>query len=99
MRQRCVCLRPTASLRAWCRRSKLASSTMTALQRLRSSKALLRGTMRLEEHTSELQSLMRTSYAVFCLHKKTDSSTYSHFHLYRNSSTFTLVDSHEPPPT
>src|SRR3546814_5051663 len=23
-----------------------------------------------EEHTSELQSLMRTSYAVFCLHKK-----------------------------
>src|SRR3546814_10570474 len=29
---------------------------------------------RSEEHTSELQSLMRTSYAVFCLKKKT---TYS----------------------
>src|SRR3546814_1570859 len=28
-------------------------------------------TMRSEEHTSELQSLMRTSYAVFCLKKKT----------------------------
>src|SRR3546814_8931323 len=27
--------------------------------------------MRSEEHTSELQSLMRTSYAVFCLKKKT----------------------------
>src|SRR3546814_2869811 len=27
--------------------------------------------MRSEEHTSELQSLMRTSYAVFCLQKKT----------------------------
>src|SRR3546814_7437112 len=27
-------------------------------------------TMRSEEHTSELQSLMRTSYAVFCLKKK-----------------------------
>src|SRR3546814_8072018 len=27
---------------------------------------------RSEEHTSELQSLMRTSYAVFCLKKKTD---------------------------
>src|SRR3546814_3616157 len=27
---------------------------------------------RSEEHTSELQSLMRTSYAVFCLNKKTD---------------------------
>src|SRR3546814_2787695 len=26
---------------------------------------------RSEEHTSELQSLMRHSYAVFCLHKKT----------------------------
>src|SRR3546814_10003942 len=28
---------------------------------------------RSEEHTSELQSLMRTSYAVFCLQKKTKS--------------------------
>src|SRR3546814_7602752 len=26
---------------------------------------------RSEEHTSELQSLMRTSYAVYCLHKNT----------------------------
>src|SRR3546814_7520487 len=29
------------------------------------------GQMRSEEHTSELQSLMRISYAVFCLKKKT----------------------------
>src|SRR3546814_1728803 len=29
------------------------------------------GTIRSEEHTSELQSLMRISYAVFCLKKKT----------------------------
>src|SRR3546814_1749441 len=29
-----------------------------------------RGLCRSEEHTSELQSLMRTSYAVFCLKKK-----------------------------
>src|SRR3546814_4797501 len=28
------------------------------------------GTLRSEEHTSELQSLMRISYAVFCLKKK-----------------------------
>src|SRR3546814_1400412 len=28
------------------------------------------GGLRSEEHTSELQSLMRTSYAVFCLKKK-----------------------------
>src|SRR3546814_3201246 len=30
-----------------------------------------RSTSRSEEHTSELQSLMRISYAVFCLKKKT----------------------------
>src|SRR3546814_7877481 len=30
--------------------------------------------IRSEEHTSELQSLMRTSYAVFCLHKKIPES-------------------------
>src|SRR3546814_12905512 len=30
------------------------------------------GRERSEEHTSELQSLMRISYAVFCLKKKTD---------------------------
>src|SRR3546814_5329861 len=29
--------------------------------------------VRSEEHTSELQSLMRISYAVFCLKKKTDN--------------------------
>src|SRR3546814_6209869 len=31
--------------------------------------------IRSEEHTSELQSLMRISYAVFCLKKKTKTKT------------------------
>src|SRR3546814_2035872 len=31
------------------------------------------GIVRSEEHTSELQSLMRNSYAVFCLKKKKDA--------------------------
>src|SRR3546814_3426277 len=31
--------------------------------------------LRSEEHTSELQSLMRISYAVFCLKKKTKTAT------------------------
>src|SRR3546814_8461519 len=35
--------------------------------------AIRRQTHRSEEHTSELQSLMRISYAVFCLKKKTIS--------------------------
>src|SRR3546814_3764980 len=33
--------------------------------------------MRSEEHTSELQSLMRISYAVFCLKKKKNTSRYN----------------------
>src|SRR3546814_6245925 len=33
--------------------------------------------MRSEEHTSELQSLMRISYAVFCLKKKNDQHTHT----------------------
>src|SRR3546814_1769998 len=34
------------------------------------TRAILAALARSEEHTSELQSLMRTSYAVFCLKKK-----------------------------
>src|SRR3546814_3430390 len=37
------------------------------------SKARTRSGSRSEEHTSELQSLMRISYAVFCLKKKKDN--------------------------
>src|SRR3546814_6660812 len=33
---------------------------------------------RSEEHTSELQSLMRISYAVFCLKKKTKQQIHTH---------------------
>src|SRR3546814_8587667 len=33
--------------------------------------------VRSEEHTSELQSLMRISYAVFCLKKKTKTQQYT----------------------
>src|SRR3546814_1112215 len=35
----------------------------------------IRSSARSEEHTSELQSLMRISYAAFCLKKKTQSNT------------------------
>src|SRR3546814_10352300 len=36
------------------------------------------GDSRSEEHTSELQSLMRNSYAVFCLKKKTHQQGIAH---------------------
>src|SRR3546814_1916609 len=38
------------------------------------ARSLMRG-LRSEEHTSELQSLMRISYAVFCLKKKKKKQT------------------------
>src|SRR3546814_9279481 len=40
----------------------------------RGAKIEMRVEQRSEEHTSELQSLMRISYAVFCLKKKTHKS-------------------------
>src|SRR3546814_2918549 len=40
------------------------------LRRLQSRLGVPRNRIRSEEHTSELQSLMRISYAVFCLKKK-----------------------------
>src|SRR3546814_4694319 len=40
---------------------------------------------RSEEHTSELQSLMRISYAVFCLKKKTNA-TNNHTHTHKNKT-------------
>src|SRR3546814_8197862 len=42
---------------------------------------------RSEEHTSELQSLMRISYAVFCLKKKKDDT---------ECSTHTPINLHQP---
>src|SRR3546814_2255454 len=38
----------------------------------------IRDRRRSEEHTSELQSLMRISYAVFCLKKKTNKYQHTH---------------------
>src|SRR3546814_1222478 len=40
--------------------------------------ALQGANVRSEEHTSELQSLMRISYAVFCLKKNTQTPTNTH---------------------
>src|SRR3546814_5838282 len=47
--------------------SQFRDSTQPEIQRRGSTSAVDRS----EEHTSELQSLMRISYAVFCLQKKT----------------------------
>src|SRR3546814_1509087 len=72
---------PTSADRAGARRGSEASSARTtstprSAPRLTFaiSSAATAGSSRSEEHTSELQSLMRISYAVFCLKKKKDNS-------------------------
>src|SRR3546814_7504444 len=47
--------------------------------------------VRSEEHTSELQSLMRSSYAVFCLKKKTTHTQQRPSNLCTRNSTSTTV--------
>src|SRR3546814_2935278 len=46
-------------------------------------------TSRSEEHTSELQSLMRISYAVFCLKKKTSYNIFDTFYKFSSHSDIT----------
>src|SRR3546814_4893202 len=50
---------------------QLLDALLTAAAEAEQTLALQRARIRSEEHTPELQSLMRISYAVFCLKKKT----------------------------
>src|SRR3546814_1020891 len=62
-------LTPIAQLAMW---QRLAGRIPTHTRRSLESQAMQQFStpLRSEEHTSELQSLMRISYAVFCLKKK-----------------------------
>src|SRR3546814_2390139 len=79
----CLGLRPS---RCWCRMYRSAPWRYIIVSPVRSCFSLARSFIpmaarprsRSEEHTSELQSLMRISYAVFCLKKK----IYFHPHYY-----------------
>src|SRR3546814_3499579 len=51
-----------------------ASSVTVSASSIHASRMRDVDLMRSEEHTSELQSLMRISYAVFCLKKKTNTT-------------------------
>src|SRR3546814_5574181 len=64
---------PRCGRASWGRPSSSSRARLSALRppdRLASSQGQLIAPKRSEEHTSELQSLMRISYAVFCLKKK-----------------------------
>src|SRR3546814_340591 len=56
----------------------LGAGETTLLKLTTAYAELVNGGNRSEEHTSELQSLMRISYAVFCLKKKTQTLKYKH---------------------
>src|SRR3546814_6709086 len=55
----------------------------------RSEARVLAPMMRSEEHTSELPSLMRISYAVFCLKKKKNNHTVQYY-TYSDTTTTTI---------
>src|SRR3546814_9706656 len=59
--------RDRAARRKLCRQGGRAGSASSGT---RTDRRRSRGRIRSEEHTSELQSLMRISYAVLCLKKK-----------------------------
>src|SRR3546814_7528490 len=56
-------------IRCWCREGRVENISRKGAKAQRRGRVGDRG-IRSEEHTSELQSLMRISYAVFCLKKK-----------------------------
>src|SRR3546814_4859157 len=65
--------------RFWaCSLSSSSRSIRSAARWKRFTVAHSRSSRRSEEHTSELQSLMRISYAVFCLKKKNSINSIAH---------------------
>src|SRR3546814_2849098 len=56
------------AMRIWLDPAKLVAYNLSAAEALEAVRE--QNSQRSEEHTSELQSLMRISYAVFCLKKK-----------------------------
>src|SRR3546814_6343542 len=95
------CLRPTARTHGWpsvttgsrrssCVISRVSSAPYPGRKSLSAFAAKWadgRWRRRSEEHTSELQSLMRISYAVFCLKKK--NTKYNQI-IYHSNQTHTL---------
>src|SRR3546814_2158588 len=72
----------------------LASAKSAVVRPLTASlKVIVTSEVRSEEHTSELQSLMRISYAVFCLKKKINTNhkytTSLHIHRSNNNKHYT----------
>src|SRR3546814_7434274 len=95
-------LRPRARVCVQCLFCRAADSHACATMRHGSGGACLEWrrctliSQRSEEHTSELQSLMRISYAVFCLKKKKYTKSIHHTkHIkFKNKTTISEVPHH-----
>src|SRR3546814_9555135 len=72
-----LCAHSSQQVSNRCRESGSTVATPSPITRHRADHASKRD-HRSEEHTSELQSLMRISYAVFCLTKKKTTNTHNH---------------------
>src|SRR3546814_10511210 len=59
-----------------------------AAQHIFTSGINVTGVLRSEEHTSELQSLMRISYAVFCLQKTNNSKTTIEYNKFQHINSY-----------
>src|SRR3546814_9555165 len=69
----------------WSHMGALTQQQQAALIRLKAGQDI-QVIGRSEEHTSELQTLMRISYAVFCLKKKKQRHTRQDIHIYKQLS-------------
>src|SRR3546814_10460145 len=94
-----VCSSSRSSIRSGIRDSLAGGDLAKATDRPRESRlhgaardAERVGHLRSEEHTSELQSLMRNSYAVFCLNKKTSKQTNKQIKDTRNNTVYQCRD-------
>src|SRR3546814_6812229 len=75
---------------------RLSVSRRSTSQTMEGGTMVARVDMRSEEHTSELQSLMRISYAVFCLKKKnentaTNNDSVSHYYTIKKNTTNNIL--------
>src|SRR3546814_5276252 len=87
-------LKGTSRFRRICRPIKPPRSRAWTQSVCRFTRSGTRMIWRSEEHTSELQSLMRISYAVFCLKKKkiSNDSTFNRHNIVSNDDTSTTLN-------
>src|SRR3546814_2289483 len=85
-------LRPASALAAGLARAPLLGQYSHGIRRIEGGAGDGKTLNRSEEHTSELQSLMRISYAVFCLKKKQNTTPHTKYQ--PTTSTHTLISTH-----